>query len=309
MSTPKPRRLVVVASALIDVVLDVPALPPVGGDVLATPVARSPGGAFNVATAAARLALPTVYAGPHGTGDNGDLLRVALEAEGIPFAYPADDAQDTGYCIALVDRSGERTFVTVGGADTAMSAESLAAISLDTTDAVYVSGYDLAYPLSGPVVSAFASSLPRGPLLVLDPGPMLTDVADDVWVTVCRRVDVLSWNTRETQALPRLRELLRPEAVVVRRDGPRGAVLELPGHAAQHLPGHPVTDPVDTNGAGDVHVGAMLSALAGGLEWSDAVDRANLAAAYATTRRGGASGPTLAQLRAFRLRSDPARPV
>jgi len=298
MSAPRPARLVVMASALVDVVLDVPHLPPRGGDVLARPVADEPGGAFNVATAAGRLGLPTAYAGPHGTGPRGDQLRAALRAEGIDLLTPATPGADTGYCLTLVDAEGERTFITVGGADAEMSDEMLAVVEVHESDAVYVTGYDLAYPVSSHPLAARVAGLPAAVLVVVDPGPLIADIAADVWRLVAPRVDVLSWSAREQQLMPGLRSMVGEHAVVIRRAGADGVQLERPGQETVVVATRRV-DPVDSNGAGDVHVGATLAARHSGLDWEAAVSAANLAAAYATTRRGGASGPTPAQLRTF----------
>jgi len=287
----------VVGSALVDVVVDVAHLPEPGGDVVATLVGHEPGGAFNVASAAARLGLPTVYTGPHGTGPNGDLLRAALAAEDIEVVGAADD-DDTGFCLAMVEPSGERTFVTIGGADTRMSQDVLGSLALRDDDAVYVTGYDLAYPASGPVLARAVVEWPAAPLLVLDPGPLIADIPARHWDTVAPRIDVLTWSEREAQLLPELRDRLRDDAVVVRRTGSRGAVLELPGERAHLIAGAAVR-PVDTNGAGDVHVGALLAARHDGLPWVPAVERANAAAALSTQRRGGATGPTREQLLTF----------
>src|SRR5205823_3593670 len=107
------------------------------------------GGAFNVLSAAARLGLPGVYAGPHGTGPFGDLVRAALAREGVEIGRPPTPDFDTGWTLALVEPDGERTFVTVTGADAIVTPESLATIEHRDGDAVYVSGYDLAYPEAG----------------------------------------------------------------------------------------------------------------------------------------------------------------
>src|SRR5439155_16337841 len=72
------KRLVSLGSVIVDLVLEVPALPDLGGDVLASQRGMAAGGAFNVLSAAARLGLPGIYAGPHGTGPFGGLVRAAL---------------------------------------------------------------------------------------------------------------------------------------------------------------------------------------------------------------------------------------
>ena len=67
--------------------------------------------------AAARQGLPVLYAGGHGTGPWGDLVRAALAAEGIGLLRPPDPSRDTGFDVALVEPDAERTFVTSLGAE------------------------------------------------------------------------------------------------------------------------------------------------------------------------------------------------
>lgn len=56
---------------------------------------------------------------------------------------------------------------------------------------------------------------------------------------------------------------------------------------------------VDSNGAGDAHVGAFLALLGRGASPYDAARGANAAAALAVTRRGPATGPTSDELAAL----------
>src|SRR5438067_4566455 len=71
-------RLLHLGNVVVDVVLPVPALPPRGGDVLASQARTTAGGGFNVMSAAARQGLRVSYAGAHGTGPFADLARAAL---------------------------------------------------------------------------------------------------------------------------------------------------------------------------------------------------------------------------------------
>ena len=93
---------------------------------------------------------------------------------------------------------------------------------------------------------------------------------------------------------------LSPSAVVLCRggagpvlvqwlDGDRPATLEVSAAVAPGLV-------VDTNGAGDAHLGALLAALHRGEPWLPALIFASRAAAWSVTRPGAASGPTLADL-------------
>jgi sugar/nucleoside kinase (ribokinase family) len=71
-------RVIHTAQALVDAVMEVPALPSRGGNVMATSYHRYAGGAVTILLAAARSGASCVHAGAVGTGPNGDLVRAAL---------------------------------------------------------------------------------------------------------------------------------------------------------------------------------------------------------------------------------------
>ncbi|TMF78487.1 MAG: sugar kinase [Chloroflexi bacterium] len=295
------KRLVSLGSVIVDLVLEVPRLPDRGGDVLASQRGMAAGGAFNVLSAAARLGLPGIYAGPHGTGPFGDLVRAALAREGVPTTMPPNPDLDTGWTLALVEPDGERTFVTVTGADALVTPAALRPTEYRGGDAVYVSGYDLAYPGAGAAIAEHVAGLAPELTVVLDPGPLAADIETGRLASVMRRVDILTLNARELGALGGLNTVLgqvRPTATVILRQGPDGATI----HGVES---RPVSVPsvsvkaVDTSGAGDVHVGASLAGLARGLGWANAVLLGNRAAAYAVSRPGPAAGPTDDQLQEF----------
>ncbi len=293
-------RLVLIGSVLVDLPVRVPHLPPRGGDVVGDPLPPTAGGGFNVLSAAARLGLPAVYAGRIGSGPFGAIVRAALAAEGVSLALPEPAAADTGYCAVLVEPDGERTFLTAPGAEAQLSAGELAALKLSDGDAVYVSGYDLGYPVNGPLIAAYLGALPAGRLLVVDPGPLVGEIPAGRWAAVLTRTDLLSLNAPEATLLwgdgGPAPGSARPPAVVV-RDGGAGATLYRTGAEACPVPGVPVAA-VDTTGAGDVHVAALLAALADGTDLPTALRFANRAAALSVTRRGPATGPTRAELAA-----------
>src|SRR2546430_8498720 len=134
------------------------------------------GGVFNVLSAASRLGLPGVYAGPHGTGPFGDLVRAELSREEIGIASGPDPSQDTGWTIAMIEPDGERTFVTVTGADAVVEASSLESIDYRDGDAVYVSGYDLAYPAAGQAIAEHVAGLDAWLFVAGGPGPLLAGI-------------------------------------------------------------------------------------------------------------------------------------
>jgi sugar/nucleoside kinase (ribokinase family) len=321
-----PRRLLLAGEAIVDLVMRVPALPPRGGDLLADSAAVAVGGGFNVMAAAARQGMPVAYAGGHGTGPWGDLVRTALAAEGIAVLRDPDPRADTGFDVALVEADGERTFVTSLGAETHPGGWER--IGMLPGDAVYVSGYGLvppprALPAGGGPDSGdglagggpddglggWAAALPDGVVLFADPGPLVADIPAAILDAVLARCDWWSCNRREAVLLTgaddpvaaarQLRGRLSPSAGVIVRLGRDGCLISAANDLDPVLVPAPSVDAVDTTGAGDAHAGAFLAALADGLDPRTAAGRANAAAAFAVTRDGPATAPSRRELELF----------
>jgi sugar/nucleoside kinase (ribokinase family) len=286
VSAPDAPRLLHVGNVLVDIVLYLPALPEPGGDVLASAGAVTPGGGLNVLVAALRAGLPAAYAGLHGTGPFADLCRAAMADAGVDVLQPAFAGQDTGFTVAMVDPSGERTFATNPGAEAKLDAAHLAAVDVRPTDIVYVSGYGLAYPVNGPAIADFLSILDPEVTVLVDPGPLVADIPPPVLDAVLARADWCSSNEREAGGTGR--------AGTIVRTGARGCVLYT-GNQQVTVPPFAV-DAVDTNGAGDTHVGVFAAGLAAGLDPVAAARRANAAAALAVTKRGPSTAPTAAEV-------------
>ncbi|MCX4727669.1 PfkB family carbohydrate kinase [Streptomyces sp. NBC_01306] len=312
---PLTPRLVLAGNVIVDLVIEIPALPERGGDVIGSHVSRTAGGGFNTLVAARRLGTDAVYAGLHGTGPHGDLVREALAAEGVRTVLPVREDGDTGFCVALVDAGGERTFVTSFGVDARLTAAELAVVAgrLRDGDLVQLSGYGLVMPVNGPLLARFTGGLPAGVTVCFDPGPLVADIPGEILDPVLARADWLSCNAREGRLLTghadpgraaaALRERLPAGAGVLVRADKDGCVLAAPGAEPVHVPGFAV-EAVDSNGAGDAHVGAFLALLGRGLDPLSAARGANASAACAVTRRGPATAPGLAELVAF-LGDDP----
>lgn len=291
-------RLVSVGNIVVDILTRIPALPERGGDVLATGAGMSPGGSFNALFASQRQGLPAVYAGGHGTGFFGDLVRSRLAEFGIGVLLQRHPQLDSGYDVALVDDGGERTFVTSFGAEAELTASDLATVTPTSTDLVHVSGYGLLDSTNGDVLAPWLATLELGATVLFDPGPLVADIRPSVLDVALARADWLSCNEREamlltgaTDAGTAVAALATTSPGVLVRLGGEGCLLGVDGEVTA-VPGFAV-EVVDTNGAGDAHTGAFLAALAAGMSPHDAAVRANACAAIAVSRFGPATAPTL----------------
>jgi sugar/nucleoside kinase (ribokinase family) len=309
-------RVVHTGQALVDVVVEVPSIPRRGQNVMASSPTRYAGGAVTTLLAAARFGAACVHAGAHGTGPNGDLVRSTLAAEGVTVSAPAAADQDTATCLVLVEPSAERTFVTTLGAERDISVGSLASAAPVARDLVCVTGYTLALEATRDPLLAWLPTLAPGVLVVLDPGAAFASLPVSVRDEMLAHTDVWSGNAEEAVDLlaavgtplpsgadsmeapaTAIAPLLRGDAITIVRDGKDGCAVSVAGRTTL-VPGFAQT-PVDTNGAGDTHTGALVAGVAAGLDWVEACRRANAAAAIKVTRRGPDTAPTAGEVEEF----------
>jgi sugar/nucleoside kinase (ribokinase family) len=190
-------------------------------------------------------------------------------------------------------------------------------VRLEPGDWVFTSGYTLSYPKSREALADWIESLPAKYALLLDPAPVVGDIPRPILSRVLARTTWLSCNAKEASAIAgpgdvdtiaaRLMRIHCPnsEGVVI-RSGEQGCFVRLADGRSEAIRGFQV-EAIDTNGAGDTHIGAFVSALLRGWDPFQAALYANAAAAIAVTRHGGSSSPTDAEVEAFLDRSSATR--
>lgn len=307
-------RLVHVGSAVVDHVYHIDALPEPGTEKTASSFAQVAGGGFNMMVAASRTGMKVVFGGQLGSGPNGDFLRAAFAAEGIATLTPPSPVMDSGNCVAMISGDAERTFVSWPGAESVLSLDMMAPVRVAPDDWVFASGYTLSYPGSHDALADWIEALPAEIPLVFDPTPVVSDIPRAILDRVLARTSWLSCNTTEAAEIAgrgdveavaaRLLASHCPSAeAVVIRAGAKGCFVRLADGTARTMPGFNVTA-VDTNGAGDTHIGAFISALSRGVPPFAAAGYANAAAALSVTRHGGSSAPTAHEIQTFLSHDD-----
>jgi len=302
-------RLVHVGSAVVDYVYRIDALPAPGTEKTASSYARVAGGGFNMMVAASRTGMKVVFGGQLGTGPDGDFLRAAFIASGIETLTPPSPLMDSGNCVAMISGDAERTFVSWPGAESALTPDMMAPVKVGQGDWVFTSGYTLSYPGSRDALTDWIEALPADVPFVFDPTPVIADIPRPILDRVLARTTWLSCNTNEAAEIAgagdaqtvAIRLLAghcpKAEGVVIRA-GAHGCLVRMADGGTRAMPGFDV-EAVDTNGAGDTHIGAFVSGLSRGLNPCDAARYANAAAALSVTRHGGSSAPTDTEIQEF----------
>ncbi len=291
MMPKQQTEIVVVGSANIDLVATVDSRPLPGETVHATGYAEFLGGkGSNQATAAARLGRKVAFVGLLGSDPEAHNVRTALAAEGIDLRHLAiEKSFSTGRAIIVVDAAAENSIVVVGGANAQMGSTHVAAAA-ELIESAPIVVAQLEIPIE--TVTEVAR-LAKG-TFVLNPAP-----AQPLPAELLAAVDILVVNQTEYesvtgQAFPKSRELLRkqldtqslPDAVVITLGGEGALVWD--SSTLSHIATPPVKV-VDTTGAGDTFIGALVDALSRG----EALASAAHWAVHAASLSVGALGATV----------------
>jgi len=284
---------------MIDLVMRVTSVPTSGADALAGDRLITTGGGYNVMSAASRQDMPALYAGRLGAGPFADIARSALDRDLIEYPIEANADLDNGFCVVLVEPSGERTFITSPGAEATLRASDLASLDVRPGDVVLVSGYNVMYRGIAEMVLEWIESLDTDVLVAFDPSIRVSDIDPDYLSRMAARTDWLVCNELEASSLSATTDIddaarflagTTCRVGVLVRHGETGCTMCLVGEAPVPVAGFTVTV-VDTNGAGDTHSGVFFAELSHGSTPFEAARRANAAAAVAIGDFGPATCP------------------
>ena len=221
---------------------------------------------------------------------------------------------DCGACICLVEPNGERTMITIPGIERHFTTSWFSALSeseLASLRAVIVCGYEMETP-GGEDILDFLESRPTLQVFYA-PGPRVCAVPPTRVERLQALRAIWHLNDQEVCAYTRECSLERAgqklaaavEAPVIVTAGAQGSYVFVPAceqvnhtHAAStlalgdfalgdfatdnhattintvYVPATPVA-PVNTVGAGDAHLGAVVAGWVQGMTWQDTLNRAN----------------------------------
>lgn len=291
------KRLLIIGSTCVDVILRLDHLPTTGEDMHPVQRFAMGGCAFNVAQVPKAYDVDLRFVTP--IGDHGvfsDFVRAHLCNAGFRGPITVPDSEN-GCCYCLVERSGERTFLSVHGVEYSFHAEYMDAFAGEHFDYTYICGLEVEEKTGGELVSWLEAHPDIAGTVVYAPGPRGIEVDPDRTERILALHPILHLNEQEAQALAgagtdsvlaaaHALHAKTGNMVVVTRgaDGVLWISADGSVHSAPSVP----STVVDTIGAGDSHCGAVLTGLT--LGWTeDATMRfANQVASEVVAQEGGA---------------------
>jgi sugar/nucleoside kinase (ribokinase family) len=289
------KRVLVIGDAMTDITARLSGPIAVGSDRRAEILVQPGGSAATQSLWLARLGLGVDFVAKVGAADL-DRESARFRAAGVTPHLTADPERQSGRLIALVDPSGERSFLTDRGANDSLDAADIPDALIAGADQIHISGYAL---VSARPRAAVIDVLRRahGKPVSVDPGSaeFLREVGPEAFLGWVAGAAILFPNAEEAEVLAgsadvaRQREALtRRFPLVVAKRGAAGAevwrsdeVLRAPAPAPKVL---------DTTGAGDAFAAAFLAARLGGADVRTCLERAVAAGSAAVEVLGGAPG-------------------
>lgn len=294
------KRLLIIGSTCVDVILRLDHLPTTGEDMHPVQRFAMGGCAFNVAQVPKAYDVDLRFVTP--IGDHGvfsDFVRAHLSNAGFRGPITVPDSEN-GCCYCLVERSGERTFLSVHGVEYSFHAEYMAAFAGERFDYTYICGLEVEEKTGGELVSWLEAHPDIAGTVVYAPGPRGIEVDADRTERILAMHPILHLNEQEAQALAGRADtdtnsvLAAAQALHAKTGNmvvvTRGAdgVLWISADGSVHTaPSVPATV-VDTIGAGDSHCGAVLTGLTLGWSEDDTMRFANQVASEVVAQEGGA---------------------
>lgn len=289
------KRIVVIGSTNMDMVVKTEHIPVPGETVLGGAFLMNPGGkGANQAVTISRLGGDIAFISKVGSDIFGKQATQSLEEEGIDVTgLLSVNDMPSGVAMITVDALGENSIVVASGANANLTPDDVKKY-LSNVPNVGILLMQLEIPLETVGFAAqYASS--KGIKVILNPAPVNPLVTE-----LFKMIDIITPNSNEAEMLTGIPvhdvDSARKAAESLHRQGVKNVVITLgkmgavlsEGDKFDFVPAKKV-EAIDTTAAGDVFNGALALAVAEGKDLLSGVRFACQAAAITVTRMGAQS--------------------
>lgn len=258
-------KTLVLGAAIVDKIMNINMLPKSGDDIVASQEITTVGGcAYNVANILNNLEVAHDLVVPVGCGMYGHTIEKDLLNNGYEI-FIKDENTDNGYCLCLVESSGERTFITVQGTECEFKKEWLDKLDTNKYNKVYISGYELEGK-SGGVIAEFLEKNTHMEIYFA-PGPRITYLDKDIMNRIYNLSPIIHLNDKEAseytnksdlhQAIEEIHEKSNNSVFITL--GPKGVLYKEKNNNPIIVEGYKA-QVIDTIGAGDSHIAGIIGA-------------------------------------------------
>lgn len=295
------KKVLVIGSTVVDVIITLEDyLPKTQGDVHVLSQEMSLGGcAYNTSDMIRHFKVPYILFSPVGTGAYGDFVRANLAAKNISTPIPTPE-EENGCCYCFIEKTGERTFISYHGAEYRFQPEWFHLLDTEEIDSVYICGFEIEEHTGIHIVEW----LENHPQLTIyfAPGPRLNKIHPERMNRLFALHPIIHLNDDEVCAYQGFQSSPAACAPGNRLENAAAYLASLTGNTVIVTLGargtyYHSTDgceyidavsahQIDTIGAGDSHIGAVIACRQKGMSLHDAILTANRVAAKVVETKG-----------------------
>ena len=273
------KKVLTIGSTVCDIILNLDHLPVTQEDVHPEKQSTRIGGcAFNTTHAIAHLKVPYTFLSPLGTGIYGDFVRKEIVNHGVRSDVLIEE--ENGSCLCFVEKDGERTFMSMHGAEYSFRKEWMDALNLSEYEYGYLCGLEVEERNGQELIDTIVNTDIQ---FMFSPGPRLMHIPNERMNQLLNHGVMLHLSEREAllytgkDNVEEAAEDLynKTHQLVIITCGEKGCYIK--DKQSFWVASEPVVV-ADTIGAGDSHCGAFLACLAKGYDVKTCAVFANLVA-------------------------------
>lgn len=266
---------------LLDKYLEMETYPERGQDGLITDEFSMAGGcSINMAATFNNLGGNAHVVSYIGADPTGREIMNYLNQHGFSGKYVKQVEGDTGYSLVILEKNGERTFLTKKGVESRYDRE-LLQDDIPNIKNIMVTGYYLLCDDTPELVKSFSEIRKHCDHFLFDPGPLINEISPEALESVLSMADIITLNEVEAESVDLPKD--DSKVIVIKKGKSGGEVL----HGAEHFDYEAkVVEAVDTTGAGDSFAAGLMFGLLSGMDLRSSVSLAVESAAMTVTVKG-----------------------
>ncbi len=255
----------VVGDAFVDITIPIPLENIAYGGVNTTKINIECGGTANVAVWLSRLGIKSSFFGKVGNDAFGRIFKEDLKNEGVVDLTTVGDNLQTGICICIIDKSGERSMIVDRGANDYIELMDVNRYlhEISKADLIYFTGYSLISRVTSKSIEYLIREISGDKTVCFNPGSynIIGNKHRDIIKNHC---DMLILNLEEARELTKMKDiefiledLESLVDIVVLTMGGEGCIVSNKDKRIM-IPALRVENVVDTTGAGDAFSAGFL---------------------------------------------------
>lgn len=295
--TIKCKKILVFGAIYVDVIVNVNELPLSGEDETGELRTTTLGGsAYNAQCAIQYSGGQSDLFAPVGKGIYSDIIQKEFSKRHIEIMVQ-DGSKDNGWVLSMIEKNGQRTFLTINGVEHIWKESWLSNIDLSDYDYFYISGYQLENEQMSCMLINHIKNEHIGAKVLFDASPRVKYLSKETLARILTPGTIVHCNEEEAKVLTHKGVNCQEAARILFNKTGEPVVITLGSKGVYCFDGKNDIDVcgeevevINTLGAGDSHCGTFLFGLQRGMGLYDSLSLANHVSAKVVSQLSGAIG-------------------